>query len=69
MPGPAALSHDQAGCVEPTRLAVRVGDANAPGPGRVVEGGFDAGPQRLGPLELRVDLAGEGAVLVATPNV
>jgi 2,3-diketo-5-methylthio-1-phosphopentane phosphatase len=56
MPGPAALSHDQAGCVEPTRLAVRVGEANA-------------GPQQLGPLELQVELAQEGAAALATARV
>jgi 2,3-diketo-5-methylthio-1-phosphopentane phosphatase len=69
MPGPAALSHDQAGCVEPARLAVRVGEANAAGAGRVLESGFGAGTQRLGPLELRVDLADEGGVVLAMPRV
>ena len=69
MPGPAALSHDQAGGVEPTRLAVRVGEANATGTGRVLESGFGAGPQRLGPLELQVDLADEGGAALVTPHV
>ena len=69
MPGPAALSHDQAGCVEPTRLAVRVGEANATGTGRVLESAFGVGPQRLGPLELQVELRRDGAAALATPRV
>jgi 2-hydroxy-3-keto-5-methylthiopentenyl-1-phosphate phosphatase len=69
MPGPAALSHDQAGCVEPTRLAVRVGEANAIGTACVLESGFEVGPQQLGPLELQVELAQEGAAALAIPRV
>jgi alpha-galactosidase len=67
MADPAALAtHARAGCVEPTRLAVRVAEATA-APANdeslpvAAEDRLAPGERRLGPLELWVEVAAAGA--------
>ena len=66
MPGPVALSHDQAGRVEPVRLAVRSAEPNAPVEERSLEAAFDADARRVGGLEVRLELARAGDALCVT---
>jgi alpha-galactosidase len=65
MPESAAIAtHDRAGRVEPTRLALRIGEATAAAleasSELAAEAPFAVGASRLGPLELHVELESEG---------
>ena len=59
-------AHDRAGCVEPARLAVRVGEATAAAPAEssplAGEVPFRSGVSGVGPLELRIEVDAEGDV-------
>jgi alpha-galactosidase len=62
----AIAAHDRAGCVQPTRLAARVGEATAEAPAESspLEGEvpFRSGVSGVGPLELRIEVDAEGDV-------